>query len=282
MPTLKLNNYFCFTKKRNGGFTMQIKTNKILKILVIVTLSLITLSLFVRYREKIAITKPNNQDTGLDRISSQSKKQRWEEMEKEVDTWTDALGKGIDPGIKKTVIVLNLLGFVTQQSCEGHIDWGRPYPWVSITSEDKEIETLRNEIIKIVDDIKKKDDDLKKKYPNLSIREALFKEETQKLEEEYNEMYKKYHTAVDKSNKLSRLKVLPLNNLIANFYSSHSINPDRMLVLEVFGLDSFEIFSLGGNWQIVRNDNEKLKKLKEYQQEMQSFTDFLTDYYFAN
>src|ERR1700685_3524831 len=56
-----------------------------------------------------------------------AKLQRWQEMEKEVDSWTDALGLGIDGGIKKTVIVLNLLGFKTQQSCEGHFEWGRPY-----------------------------------------------------------------------------------------------------------------------------------------------------------
>lgn len=260
------------------------KTHKTIKLLLILVLSLLTVSVFIKYRHKILTTQQNSLTSNAHSPSqpTSTKKHRWEKMEKEVETWTDALGLGIDPGIKKTVIILNLLGFKTQQSCEGHIDWGRPYPWVSITTEDKQIETLRNEGMKIWNDIKEKEQDIQKKYPHLSSREAPFEEKAQKLEEELKKMYEKYHAIVDKINKLSRLKILPLNNLIANFYSSHAINPDRMLILQEFGIDAFEIFSLGGNWQIVRDENEKLKKLKEYQQEIQSFTDFLTDYYFAS
>ncbi|GER84439.1 hypothetical protein KTAU_30750 [Thermogemmatispora aurantia] len=45
---------------------------------------------------------------------------------------TDALGTPIDPGIVETVVLLILLGFPTVPSCEGHLDHGTPYPWVTV------------------------------------------------------------------------------------------------------------------------------------------------------
>ncbi|EFH81221.1 conserved hypothetical protein [Ktedonobacter racemifer DSM 44963] len=48
---------------------------------------------------------------------------------------TDKLGKKIDDGIFDTVVALNMLGVGTLQSCEGHIEWGVPYPWVSIQND---------------------------------------------------------------------------------------------------------------------------------------------------
>ncbi|WP_158043472.1 hypothetical protein [Skermanella pratensis] len=56
-------------------------------------------------------------------------------MLRAVDCVRDALGKGVDPGIRETVAVLNLLGFRTRQSCEGHVNeqgFGLPSPWVDI------------------------------------------------------------------------------------------------------------------------------------------------------
>jgi len=66
----------------------------------------------------------------------------WDEMAKEVDTWVDGIGKRIDEGIKETVIGLNALGVTTRQSCEGHLDWGHPYPWVDFVFELPETEAL--------------------------------------------------------------------------------------------------------------------------------------------
>jgi hypothetical protein len=48
---------------------------------------------------------------------------------------TDALGTPIDPGIFETVVLLNLLGFPTVQSCEGHLDHGTAYPWVTVAEQ---------------------------------------------------------------------------------------------------------------------------------------------------
>jgi hypothetical protein len=38
----------------------------------------------------------------------------------------------VDAGIRDTVTALRLLGFRTTASCEGHVDHGRPGPWVDV------------------------------------------------------------------------------------------------------------------------------------------------------
>ncbi len=58
-------------------------------------------------------------------------------MYERVSTLTDKLGTPIDPGIFETVVALNLLGLHTLQSCEGHLDHGCPYPWVTIIDEER-------------------------------------------------------------------------------------------------------------------------------------------------
>lgn len=60
------------------------------------------------------------------------KEKKWQNATAEINKITDALGKGIDEGVKETVIALNVLGINTTQSCEGHLDWGISAPWVDI------------------------------------------------------------------------------------------------------------------------------------------------------
>ncbi len=50
----------------------------------------------------------------------------------EVARLKDRLGTPVDEGIFETVVLLNLLGFRTSQSCEGHLDHGAAYPWVDV------------------------------------------------------------------------------------------------------------------------------------------------------
>ncbi|GMU52245.1 MAG: hypothetical protein AMXMBFR33_13910 [Candidatus Xenobia bacterium] len=50
----------------------------------------------------------------------------------EVRGYRDGLGLGLDEGIVDTVAALQLNGFNTRQSCEGHVDTGCGAPWVDI------------------------------------------------------------------------------------------------------------------------------------------------------
>src|SRR6266496_3065265 len=60
------------------------------------------------------------------------KQAAWEEKRKEIDQITDALGLGIDAGIKETVVAFNMLGFNTSASCEGHLGHGLSTPYIDI------------------------------------------------------------------------------------------------------------------------------------------------------
>ena len=66
----------------------------------------------------------------------------WDQAEEKVSQFRDGLKMPIDKGIRETVIVLNVLGFTTLMSCEGHLDRGLPYPWVDIKLNEVEIELL--------------------------------------------------------------------------------------------------------------------------------------------
>ena len=226
-----------------------------------------------------ALDKQSSFNSGANSLnqSGLTKKQQWQNMEKEVASWGDALGLGIDPGIKNTVIVLNLLGFKTSSSCEGHMDRALAYPWVDFETENQEIVNLNNQQQDIVKRIDEKQSEIQKKYPDLSLGEALRKEESEELDAIYPEL----HAINDKIEKLSKAQLVPLKNLLADFYKNRSIDPDTMIAIHEIGPTFLRMYSLGGDWQIVRDDNERLKKLKEYQQEIELFADFLTDYFFS-
>lgn len=60
----------------------------------------------------------------------------WSATEQEIESITDGLGKPIDNNIKQAVIALRVYGFPTTGSCEGHLDWGLPYPWIDVNEEE--------------------------------------------------------------------------------------------------------------------------------------------------
>lgn len=264
---------------------MPIQSNKILKRAFFLALCLIAFLVIIKYSDKkesnqisnATLDKQNNLNASADSLnkSGLTKKQQWQNMEKEVASWVDGLGLGIDPGIKNTVIVLNLLGFKTSASCEGHMDRALAYPWVDFETENQEVVALNNQQQDIVKRIEEKQSEIQKKYPDLSWGEALRKEES----EELNAIYPELHAINDKIEKLSKVQLVPLKNLLADFYKNRSIDPDKMITIQERAF--LRMYSLGGDWQIVRDDNERLKKLKEYQQEMKLLTDFLTDHFLS-
>lgn len=60
----------------------------------------------------------------------------WDKHRQEVESITDRLGKGVDNNIQETVTALQVFGFPTSQSCEGHVgeeeSHGATFPWVEI------------------------------------------------------------------------------------------------------------------------------------------------------
>src|SRR5690242_12743494 len=62
------------------------------------------------------------------------KNQVWEDLYQQFSHITDNLGMPIDAGILEPVVALNAVDVHTTASCEGHLDWGTPYPYIHIGS----------------------------------------------------------------------------------------------------------------------------------------------------
>jgi len=63
-----------------------------------------------------------------------------QDMKRRVEKIEDKLGNPVDEGIKNTVVMFNICGFHTSQSCEGHPGekHGTDFPWVQVGPEKPE------------------------------------------------------------------------------------------------------------------------------------------------
>jgi hypothetical protein len=176
-------------------------------------------------------------------MTQQEKK--WQEVVQNASQFADKLGRGLDPGITDTVIALNMLGIPTTQSCEGHLDHGRPYPWVMFGTEEVA--------------------DLFRQSGAAYTREQY--EEAHRLKRQAEAAQAHYQRKV-------------LEALTA-FYEHRHVPHDRRLI--VYGrtiagtsiLESQGAMCLTGQPQEVGE-----RKLAEYQDEMRAFTAFLKGTYF--
>ncbi len=182
----------------------------------------------------------------------------WEEKEKELGSTVDKLDYPIDPGIKETIIVLNLLGFPTSASCEGHLDRAVAAPWVDIISND-------------TDSLKGKADAA---FGLADESVALH------IEAQTDQLY-------DEANRLREVAFRPLLllgekllKLMEKFYENRKVLFDQRITLEQFGY-SLRIYSQGAVVQDALEQMEKAKRLASYQIEMKEFTEFLKGEYFS-
>ncbi len=198
-------------------------------------------------------------------LLSPSKQQQWDQMEMRFQKAVDGLGKPIDPGVKDTVVVLNLLGFATIRSCEGHIDWGRGYPWIDFAIPAAAY-SLMEKLDATLKAVHKKESKLKKKYASEEISHHP------KLAALYTEV-RQLRNAID----LCEQKSLnQLQALLGKFYERRKTSYDRMLTLQ---FREKSLSSIGGEWLRTLPQETKEKKLKEYQEEMTLFTNFLIDHF---
>ncbi len=78
-------------------------------------------------------------------IERAQKQREWERTLAALDTFADLRGKPIENDIKETVAGLQVHGFPTVGSCEGHADRGLPYPWVDVEEENEPTYRWENE-----------------------------------------------------------------------------------------------------------------------------------------
>lgn len=175
----------------------------------------------------------------------QQTSQQWQESTHTVSRLTDKLGRGLDPGIRDTVIALNALGIHTAQSCEGHLDHGRPYPWVTIHSDEAK---------------------------------CLFEQSGAafaRASPEEGRMLK--HRAEEAQAQSQQL----LLALLADFYAQRHVDYDRILIVYMRYPGTSILESQGAASLIGQPYKVQAQKLAEYQDEMQSFAAFLKEEYFS-
>jgi hypothetical protein len=195
----------------------------------------------------------------MESLTREQKEQRWQEMAARVDKITDTLGMPVDEGIKETVIVLNLLGFPTVQSCEGHAERGVCGPWVDM--RPKGTEALAQKRSQAIDRLIKA---RQQKQPEEESVEQILKEVDEAAREPMT------HLA---ENLIARLTA---------FYQEHQTPYDCILMIHHLGL-GYRLECQGtsmqyGPFALPRKD----ERLPHYQQEMRSFTDFLKARYFTD
>ncbi len=191
-----------------------------------------------------------------------SKDQRYRDMQALVSQMTDKLGQCVDAGIAETVVLLNLLGIPTSQSCEGHMTHGIGAPWVDI--EDTSTSEQTEEATRLF---------------NLATQR---KQQQGHMTEEVLHLFEQAHQArlaIKKKHITIRLRLL---GLLAAFYEQRRVPLERQLIIQSRSDGKSRLESQGADMQEVLLPTERQQKLLTYQQEMQDFTAFLKQQYFAN
>lgn len=172
----------------------------------------------------------------------------WEEARAFARRITDRLGNPIDEGILETVVALNMLGFRTCQSCEGHLDGGRPYPWIDFETGECPMwyEQAQEEV----------------------NREGQSAEEEEAAVDRLMAQLADYHHPDHLYTRLSAL--------LDDFYESRSGDPeDWRLLLHCMQPGYYRLCSAGGYAADEWTETARAANLARSQAEMQAFTVFL-------
>jgi len=174
--------------------------------------------------------------------SSPSKSDTWERTLQRVESLVDKLGKRVDSGIKETVTALKCAGFDTDASCEGHLDSKLKAPWVDLVFIPNEIRQHLREVQR-----------------GTRKGEQISEEEARLLAE-------------------AKVKLLAgearLLDLLDDFYEGRNSPNWKRLVVR-FHPDSARLLSQAAEVQDLYVPNVRQARLKEFQHEIEAFTEFL-------
>lgn len=205
----------------------------------------------------------------------------WDKNLQELDETSDALGYRIETGIKEAVNAFNLMGLPTSGSCEGHIDRALSFPWVDVSSpnEPEERYVEQNETFKKV----AKERGLPEENVKRGLDMDAYWEAMKQMSEETKE-YKKW----DLENKKLAIRAQELLN---EFYENKKDRLDNKLGV-YGGVGGFRIHGVteaeyrrayeeSGDEISEERKAERAGKLPVYRKEMDDFTQFLKDKFFA-
>lgn len=189
---------------------------------------------------------------------SNDKKNQFDKAREQFSKSTDTLGQPIDTGILETVVILNLIGLNTSQSCEGHESWGNSFPWVDIKPVEDEKYLEAKEHLKNLTSKLMQSDPHDPKTDELSQK---------RLEAEVKYQKPTLDIARD------------IITLLSKFYGiNQSVSYENQIYVNYSGA-SLRLQSHGSVYQSTLSHSERNSKLKEFQDEMHNFTEFLIDYW---
>ena len=190
--------------------------------------------------------------------SQPEKLKSWQKMAEEIDHTVDGAGYPIDKKIKEVVIVLNLLGFRTTASCEGHLDHGDCYPWIDIGMEQAIPEHLQQELEAVAEQMQQ----VKLPISDEDIKSA--------------KIVKRFDALKIQKEKYILQQTSSVHQLLEGFYAtSNALFYTVQIGEKHLPWGEVRIYSKDGDWQLIRSENKKKLKLLEYQKEMDRFTNFL-------
>lgn len=204
--------------------------------------------------------------------TEKSKKEQWEQLEKEVEITEDAQGEKVDERIKESVVAFQAMGFPTSGSCEGHLDKRVPTPWVEVSDPNEPEEQFVGEkeiYQKIAEKYNVLIEEVKSGKHHKAWTEAL--KESSKNEEtpEYEEWREKNKELQEKA-----------EELLEEFYKIKEpmIDEYHLVVSKLGPGGVFRVHSKGEG--CIENEPFSKGDLVECQKEMKVFTQFLKDKYF--
>lgn len=182
----------------------------------------------------------------------------WLETAQRLEGATDALGTPIDKGIMEAVIALNVLGVMTDSSCEGHLDRGYAAPWIDFHAVG--IEALRKQA----------------SDANRKLREA---EEQQSSSETISTLTTEVYRLAREENVAYYRGAWRVYQALEAFYLKHHVPYDQQLYLHNDSFGNSRLQPNGIDYQPQRSSAMQAEKLVLYQQEMRAFAAFLKSDY---
>jgi hypothetical protein len=184
--------------------------------------------------------------------------QHWQTVEERLMHVVDALGVPIDAKIFEVVVALNVAGFTTIGSCEGHLDGKRScFPWVDIAIGMPE--EAQTQALLALQDAERQAARLPQHEGDTLIAQA-----TQCIEQ----LDRTYHLPIRQR----------LISYLTQFYASHRTSYDHQLILVTHSPFGFaeELRLQPVNAESLQTCT--LEELVSLQQEMQAFAAFLKYY----
>ncbi len=189
------------------------------------------------------------------------KQAKWDKATEKVEAITDKLGKGIDEGIKETVVAFHVFDIPTDMSCEGHIDWGVASPWIDVSPLSREQREVFIEKSREIDAVIEAEEAIDTHSPKL------------------DGLYEESRRVGSERDKAVLLTVKHLSDLLTEFYFERAVDFDSRITLKI-GPWSTRLQCEGAELQKIAEPEAKAENLRRYQSEFKAFTEFLKEKYF--